>query len=221
MHACRTIQLMDILEKISAPWPAPAITAVSANGATPFRILVATLISLRTRDSVTAAACRKLFQKATTPQQMIHLGNHTIEQLIHPASFSPTKGKRVVAISHILLEKYNGEVPDTMDDLLSLPGVGRKTANLVLVEAFDKVGLCVDTHVHRVSNRLGMTSTQTAEQTEKALRNTLPQKFWKPYSEILVMFGQRICKPRSPRCPECPVSFLCSTWSRQNPTSTP
>ena len=220
MHASRITQLMDILERISAPWPAPAITTVSVNGATPFQILVATLISLRTRDSVTETACRKLFREATTPRQMIHLGSRTIEQLIHPASFSPTKGKRVVAISHILLEKHNGTVPETMNDLLTLPGVGRKTANLVLVEAFDKAGLCVDTHVHRVSNRLGMTSTRTAEQTEMALRDTLPQKFWKPYSEILAIFGQRICRPRSPRCPECPVSFLCNTWSRQNGPST-
>lgn len=222
MHVSQINQLMDILEKSAAQWPPPAITGVADNGATPFQILTATLISLRTRDAVTANACRRLFQKADDPRQMIALGDRAVAALIHPASFSPTKGKRLVAVSRILLEKYNATVPDTMEALLTLPGVGRKTANLVLVEAFDKPGLCVDTHVHRISNRLGMTSTRTPEQTETALRDILPQSFWKPYSEILAVFGQKICRPRSPLCPECPVSFLCDTCNHTTaPDDTP
>ncbi|GAB6145604.1 endonuclease III domain-containing protein [Desulfocicer niacini] len=209
MHIRDMDQLMDILTKVYASWPAPAITVAAQDGADPFCILVATLISLRTRDAVTGQACQRLFPKAASPGQMIALGSRNIAALIHPASFSPTKGKRLVAISHILLEKYHSRVPDTMEALLALPGVGRKTANLVLVEAFGKPGLCVDTHVHRISNRLGLTSTRTPDQTEMALRKEMPKKYWKAYSEILAVFGQKICRPRSPLCHECPISPLC------------
>ncbi len=204
-------QFMAIMEKAYTSWPAPAITLAAQKGATPFQILVATLISLRTRDAVTGKAARNLFKKAITPREMVMLGSQRIAGLIHPASFSPTKAKRMVAISHILLDNYRGKVPDNMEGLLALPGVGRKTANLVLVEAFGKDGICVDTHVHRISNRTGYISTRTPEQTEMALRKTLPRKYWKSYPEILVVFGQRICRAQGPRCFECPISLFCQT----------
>ncbi len=213
MHASQMAQLINLLEKISIPWPAPAITGVARNGASPFQILVATLISLRTRDAVTGNACHKLFQHASSPRQMIALGSPRIARLIHPASFSPTKAKRLVDISRILLEKHKAAVPDTMEALLLLPGVGRKTANLVLVEAFGKPGLCVDTHVHRISNRLGLVTTCSAEHTETVLRTTVPQQYWKSYSELLAVFGQKICTPRSPLCSDCPATSLCNTWN--------
>jgi len=208
-------QFMTIMEKVYTAWPAPAITIAAQKGVTPFQILVATLISLRTRDSVTGKAAENLFKEAVTPEEMIKLGSQRIARLIHPASFSPTKAKRMVTISHILLDNYKGRVPDSMDALLALPGVGRKTANLVLVEAFGKQGICVDTHVHRISNRTGYISSRTPEQTEMALRKKLPPKYWKPYPEILVIFGQKICKPQVPQCLKCPVSLFCQTWQNQ------
>ena len=205
---------MAIMEKVYTAWPAPAITIAAQKGATPFEILVATLISLRTRDTVTGKAAKNLFEKAVTPEEMITLGSQRIARLIHPASFSPTKAKRMVAISHILLDNYSGKVPDSMEGLLALPGVGRKTANLVLVEAFGKDGICVDTHVHRISNRTGYISSPTPDQTEMALRKKLPPKYWKSYPEILVVFGQKICKPQSPLCLECPISLFCQTCQK-------
>jgi len=210
-------QFMAIMKKIYTSWAAPAITIAAQKGATPFQILVATLISLRTRDSVTGKAAENLFKEAVTPEKIIKLGHQCIARLIHPASFSPTKAKRMVAISHILLDQYSGKVPDNMEGLLALPGVGRKTANLVLVEAFGKDGICVDTHVHRISNRTGYISSNTPEQTEMALRKKLPSKYWKSYPEILVVFGQKICKPQSPRCLNCPISLFCQTCQKTVP----
>jgi endonuclease-3 len=190
-------------------WNSPIITFIANRGATPFEILVSTVLSLRTKDEVTSEAAGRLFQKARTPGQLLALGEPAIAKLIYPVGFYPTKAKRLMEISRIILEQYRGEVPDTIEALLALPGVGRKTANLVLVEGFKKDAICVDTHVHRISNRIGYVDTRTPEQTEFALREILPRKHWIRYNELLVAFGQVLCRPLSPFCSKCPVSDMC------------
>jgi endonuclease III len=192
-----------------AQWQAPIITFIANRGATPFEILVSTILSLRTKDEVTSQAAARLFARARTPEQVLALGEQQVARLIYPVGFYPTKAERLVRISRILLDEHQGEVPDTMQGLLALPGVGRKTANLVLVEGYGQAAICVDTHVHRISNRIGYVCTRTPEQTEMALRRKLPRKHWIRYNELLVAFGQVICRPLSPFCSRCPVSEMC------------
>ena len=172
-------------------------------------MLVSTLLSLRTKDEVTAAATARLFPVAKTPEAIIGLSKEEIEALIYPVGFYHTKAERLREISRIILDDHQGCVPDTMDQLLVLPGVGRKTANLVLVEGFDKDGICVDTHVHRISNRIGYVKTKSPDQTEFELRKQLPRRYWKRYNEMLVAFGQMLCRPVSPFCSRCPVESMC------------
>ena len=191
-------------------WDPPIITFIASRGASPFEVLVSTLLSLRTKDEVTSEATKRLLAVARTPEEMLELAPRKIEKLIYPVGFYPTKAARLVEISRIIIEKYKGCVPDTMDALLELPGVGRKTANLVLVEGFKKPAICVDTHVHRISNRIGYVRTKTPEKTEFALRKKLPARHWIKYNELLVAFGQVICRPISPHCSRCPVRPLCA-----------
>ncbi len=190
-------------------WNPPIVTFIANRGATPFEVLVSTLLSLRTKDEVTSEAARRLFRKADTPEQILALGERELSRLIYPVGFYPTKARRLVEISRIILDTHGGQVPDTMEGLLALPGVGRKTANLVLVEGFKQDAICVDTHVHRISNRMGYVQTRTPEQTEFALRKKLPRKHWVRYNELLVAFGQMICRPISPFCSKCPVAAMC------------
>jgi endonuclease-3 len=202
-------RFVETLAEAYKQWQAPIITFIANRGATPYEVLVSTILSLRTKDEVTSRAAARLFGQARTPRQMLALGGKAIARLIYPVGFYPTKAERLVQISRILLDQYGGEVPDNMDALLQLPGVGRKTANLVLVEGFKKDAICVDTHVHRISNRIGYVATRTPEQTELALREKLPRKHWIRYNELLVAFGQVICRPVSPFCSRCPVSGMC------------
>jgi endonuclease-3 len=190
-------------------WNPPIITFIANRGATPFEVLVSTILSLRTKDEVTAEAARRLFQEARSPERILGLGEQRLSELIYPVGFYPTKARRLVEISRILLEEHGGRVPDTIEGLLELPGVGRKTANLVLVEGFKKPAVCVDTHVHRISNRIGYVQTKTPDQTEMVLREKLPRKHWIRYNELLVAFGQVICRPVSPFCSKCPVARMC------------
>jgi endonuclease III len=190
-------------------WNPPIITFIANRGATPFEVLVSTILSLRTKDEVTAEAARRLFQEARTPGRILALGEKKLSALIYPVGFYPTKARRLMAISRIILDDHGGRVPDTIEELLKLPGVGRKTANLVLVEGFKKPAVCVDTHVHRISNRVGYVQTKTPDQTEMALRAKLPRKHWIRYNELLVAFGQVVCRPVSPFCSKCPVVQMC------------
>lgn len=190
-------------------WNPPIITFIANRGATPFEVLVSTLLSLRTKDEVTSEAAKRLFQEAHTPEQILALGEQKLAKLIYPVGFYPTKARRLIEISRIILETHGGKVPDSIEVLLQLPGVGRKTANLVLVEGFKKEAICVDTHVHRISNRIGYVQTKNPEQTEFALRDKLPRKHWVRYNELLVAFGQVICRPVSPHCSKCPVEGMC------------
>ncbi len=200
---------VEILAANYPHWKAPIVTFIAHRGAGPFEILVSTLLSLRTKDEVTSRAAARLFEKARTPGQILSLDLEEIERLIYPVGFYPTKARRLHQVSRILIERHGGKVPDTLEGLLALPGVGRKTANLVLVEGFGKPAICVDTHVHRISNRIGYVDTRTPEQTEFALREKLPRRHWVRYNELLVAFGQVICRPVSPFCSRCPAAFMC------------
>ena len=175
----------------------------------PWAVLVSTILSLRTKDEVTRTTSIRLLEKAPGPKEMLSLGADEISRLAYPAGFYRTKAASLVKIAEILLEKYSGIVPDDMDALLELPGVGRKTANLVLTEAFGKYGICVDIHVHRISNRTGWVSTQNPEKTEEALREKLPKRYWKRINGLLVLYGQNICRPLSPFCSQCVIYEHC------------
>lgn len=190
-------------------WNPPVVTLVANRGASPFEVLVSTILSLRTKDEVTADASARLFGVARTPREILGLDPQKLQELIYPVGFYPTKARQLKEISRILIEQYDSQVPDDLDELLKFPGVGRKTANLVLVEGFGIEAVCVDTHVHRISNRLGYVKTKTPEQTEFALRKRLPRKHWTRYNELLVAFGQVICRPISPFCSKCPVEEMC------------
>jgi endonuclease-3 len=190
-------------------WNPTAVQVVAEQSRDPFQILISCLISLRTKDDVTAQASARLFRLARSPRAMLALPTPRIARAIYPAGFYRTKARTIREICRTLLARHAGRVPDTMDDLLALKGVGRKTANLVLTIGFGKPGICVDTHVHRISNRLGIVETKTPEQTEYALLAVLPRRHWIPYNDLLVSFGQNVCKPLSPLCSACPADPLC------------
>jgi endonuclease-3 len=176
---------------------------------TPFTVLISCLLSLRTQDKTTHSASEKLFRLAKTPQTMAVLSASQIEKAIYPVGFYKTKAKNIRKICHILLSRNNGKVPEDLDDLIKLPGVGRKTANLVITLGFGKRGICVDTHVHRITNRWGYVRTKTPEKTEIALREKLPGKYWIIINDLLVTYGQNLCKPISPLCSQCRIGPLC------------
>ncbi len=175
----------------------------------PWAVLVSTIISLRTKDEVTLSASERLLEKAGNPEELSRMKEEKIEKLIYPAGFYRNKAASLKKIANILLEQYNGKVPASMDELLALPGVGRKTANLVLNEAFDLDAICVDIHVHRISNRCGWLLSKTPEETEMILRDILPKKYWKRINYLLVLYGQRLCRPVSPFCSCCVIEKYC------------
>ena len=176
----------------------------------PFRVLIATMLSAQTRDPVTHAASLRLFSKARSPAGMLRLSAKQIEKLIYPVSFYRVKARHVLETCQTLVDRYGGRVPDRMEALLTLPGVGRKTANLVLILSHaSRDNICVDTHVHRLSNRLGWVRTRTPNETEQALYRALPRRWWPRVNLFLVTWGQNVCKPVYPRCQACVVSALC------------
>jgi len=183
---------------------------VAAERRDPFRVLIACLLSLRTKDETTGPAAARLFALADTPEAMLRLPAQRIERAIFPVGFYRTKARVLLGVCRDLLERFGGQVPDEIDRLLTLKGVGRKTANLVVTQGFNKPGICVDIHVHRISNRLGYVKTKNPTETETALRKQLPRRYWIGYNDLLVSFGQSICHPVSPRCSECPVSPRCA-----------
>lgn len=192
--------------------PDPSVTLVGKKWKSPFLVLISCILSLRTKDETTLPASERLFKLAETPQKMLHLTPAQIEKAIYPVGFYKTKARSILGICNDLIEKHNGQVPDDIDTLLTFKGVGRKTANLVLTEGFGKLGVCVDTHVHRISNRFGYVKTKTPEETEWALRKKLPQKHWIEYNAILVTWGQNVCKPISPLCSGCPIKSFCKRF---------
>jgi endonuclease-3 len=188
----------------------PSVTTVAERyRRDPWAVLVSTILSLRTKDEVTLVTSRRLLEKAPSPAKMLALPEAEAARLAYPAGFYRTKAASLRKIAAILLDRYGGAVPPDMEALLALPGVGRKTANLVLIEAFDLPGLCVDIHVHRISNRLGWVSTKSPDETEAALRELLPQKYWKGINALLVLYGQNLCRPISPFCSRCVIAAHC------------
>jgi len=202
-------QVLIILQKEVTKWQVPIVTLIAERTNDPFHVLISTLLSLRTKDEVTTAASRRLFKKANTPKEMLQLETSEIRKLIYPVGFYKRKADNILQVCQILEDKFKGAVPDELETLLSFPGVGRKTANLVLTLGFGKQGICVDTHVHRISNRLGYVKTKNPDETEMVLRSILPKKWWIPINDILVAFGQALCKPISPWCSQCAVAHLC------------
>jgi endonuclease-3 len=190
-------------------WQTPAVTIVAQCNGSPFKVLISCIISLRTKDEVTALASARIFARAQTPEAMTQLSVDEISRLIYPAGFYRTKAEQISQLSRKLLEVYHGAVPDDIDELLEFKGVGRKTANLVMTLGFGKPGICVDTHVHRICNRLGYVATKKPEETEKTLRTQLPHEYWIDINNLLVAFGQNHCLPVSPRCSNCKLSGVC------------
>jgi endonuclease-3 len=203
-------KVLGILKKEIKNWKVPAVGVVAEAAADrPFETLVSTILSLRTKDRVTEAASRRLLERAPTPNDVAALTESVIERLIYPVGFYRTKAKNLLATCKNILDDHGGKVPRSMEALLRLPGVGRKTANLVLTVGFGDYGICVDTHVHRISNLWGYVKTKTPEETEFALRRKLPKRHWITYNDILVTFGQNLCVPVSPWCSRCPVAECC------------
>ena len=207
----RAVDIVEVIRRLRRTRHAwnPTALAEFADAGDPFRVLIACILSLRTQDTTTGPAAARLFAVADTPERLLTLTPARIAELIYPVGFYRTKAQVILGICRDLLAHHGGRVPDTIEALLKLGGVGRKTANLVVTMGFNKPGICVDTHVHRISNRLGYVRTRTPEETEMALRATLPRRFWIGYNDLLVSFGQNVCMPISPKCSTCPVSALC------------
>ena len=201
---------IKIVRREIRQWQEPVVGVVARMSARdPFRILISCLLSLRTKDKTTSEASARLFAVAHTPTGLLKLSLKKIEKLIYPVGFYRTKAKAIHAICRRLLESYDGQVPQSIDELLTLPGVGRKTANLVTTVGYGKPGICVDIHVHRISNRWGYVKTRTPEETEQALRSKLPKRYWITFNDLLVPFGQNLCQPVSPYCSRCKLVPFC------------
>ncbi len=188
---------------------APVIDLIEAQTRDPFKVLVGTLLSARTKDETTTHVTIKLFAVIDTAQDLSKLSVGEIEELVFPAGFYRTKAKHLKELAKMLIEQYDSKVPDTIEELVKLPGVGRKTANLVLAIGFRKPAVCVDVHVHRIMNRLGYVKTKNPLETEMALRKKMPKKYWLEFNSFFVAFGQNLCKPVNPRCDRCPIYDEC------------
>ncbi|MDD5005013.1 MAG: endonuclease III [Candidatus Omnitrophica bacterium] len=202
-------KIIIILRNYYRNFKRPSVTEISQRYNKPFFVLISCILSLRTQDKTTHQASERLFQIADSPEDLIKIPLKKLERTIYPVGFYRVKARTLKTISQGLIQRFGGRVPDNLEDLLSLKGVGRKTANLVLTLGFSKLGICVDTHVHRISNRLGIVKTKTPFDTEMNLRKILPRKFWIEYNDLLVAFGQNVCRPLSPLCSSCKISRFC------------
>lgn len=203
-------EAVRILRQEVRKWKTPAVTLVAADSRSPFADLVSCILSLRTKDETTGAAFRRLQQRARTPQTLLKIPVEELAKIIYPVGFYNQKARQLHEIARTLLEQHAGQVPDSIEELLKLKGVGRKTANLVVTLGHGKPGICVDTHVHRITNRWGYVKTKTPEQTEFALRKKLPQEYWIEFNDLLVTYGQNLCAPISPKCSQCLLHSLCA-----------
>jgi len=206
-----------LLKKAFESSRAPIIDLVAVQTRDPFRVLLGTILSARTKDACTAAACARLFSRVTTPEALRAIPAKELERLIYPVGFYRDKTRHLKALPDVLDAKFGGVLPSTVEELCELPGVGRKTANLVVALGFNKPAICVDVHVHRITNRLGLISTKTPYETEMALREILPKRYWITWNSYLVSFGQTRCFPRNPDCADCPIATYCD--SRQTGTN--
>lgn len=206
----RAIKIIETLREVTKNMVRPAADLITQEyGQNPYLVLVSCILSLRTKDSVSWPASRRLFSCAHTPEAMVQLSQENIAQQIYPCGFYRQKAKTILTLSATLLSRFNGHVPQTKEELMSFKGVGPKTANLVLAEGFGIPALCVDVHVHRISNRLGIIKTKTPQETEQALMALLPPEYWREFNGLLVMWGQNVCVPQSPKCSQCAVRPLC------------
>jgi len=201
--------VLRLVKKSIQQWAVPVIARLAEDGPDPFKILVACILSLRTRDQTTSEASARLFALSADPFSMANTKVKKIEKAIFPVGFYRTKAKQIREVSIQICQEFQGKVPDTIEALVRLPGVGRKTANLVRTVGYKKPGICVDVHVHRICNRLGYVATKKPDETECILRQQLPKKHWIIFNDLLVPFGQNQCTPISPRCSSCPISPYC------------
>ena len=201
--------ILSVIRQEVKVWKQPIVGTFAQGENVLFKILVSTLLSLRTQDKTTEAASNRLFAVAQTPQALLVLSQKEIEKLIYPVGFYRTKAKTLREVCRLLIERHGGAVPETLEQLLELPGVGRKTANLVVTVGHKKPGICVDTHVHRISNRWGLVRTDSPDETEMVLRKTLPKRYWIEFNDLLVCYGQNLCQPVSPFCSRCKISSYC------------
>ena len=213
-------RILDGMQKTMIAVNPPRYTALEGlhrvQAARPFRILIATILSARTKDENTTKAADKLFKVYGTPQKLAKAKVKDVEKMIKSVGFYHVKSRRIINAANIILSKYHGKVPANIEQLTDIPGVGRKTANCVLVYAFEEPAIPVDTHVHRISNRLGLVDTKTPEETEMELRKNVPKKYWLPINNTFVMYGQNICKPISPMCSVCKIRKNCNYFKTKN-----
>jgi len=202
-------KVIVILKKETRKLNVPIVTLIAKTKRDPFKVLTSCLLSLRTNDYTTVGATKRLFTIATTPREILKIPLKKLEKIIYPVGFYRVKAKVLHSVSKDIIERFKGKVPADLDELLTLKGVGRKTANLVLTLGYQKHGICVDIHVHRISNRFGFVETKNPEETEFALRDKLPKKYWIQYNDLLVAYGQHICRPVSPKCSSCKVRKYC------------
>lgn len=206
----RAVDIIHVLRKATKGMTEPAVTQITREyGKNPFLVLISCLLSLRTKDTVSLPASHRLFSIAQSPQTMLRIPIKQLEKIIYPVAFYRKRSEQLHTVCKDLIERFDGKVPSSEEDLLSIKGVGRKTMNLVRGEGFGIPAICVDTHVHRISNRLGLVITKKPEETEIALQKLLPKEYWIDYNRLLVMWGQNICVPISPFCSRCAIADLC------------
>jgi len=202
-------EIVKILRKEVKDYKVPVVNLIKVKTNDPFKILIATILSARTKDKTTSIVCKKLFSKVKSFEDLDKLTVFEIERLIYPVGFYKNKAKQLKKLPAIIFNEFDGKIPSEIDDLIKLPGVGRKTANLVRITAFDKYGICVDVHVHRIMNRIGYVKTKTPFETEMVLRKKLHKKYWKEINYLLVSYGQNTCVPISPFCSKCVIEKYC------------
>jgi len=208
----QNIDLPEVMKRLETHFrqvKTPIVDLIQIQTEEPFKVLVATILSARTKDETTALAVARLFERVDTPADLESLSEQEIDKLIYPVGFHRAKARHLKELPAVLKDRFQGQVPSEIDDLLQLPGVGRKTANLVRAVAFQLPAICVDVHVHRICNRWGYICTQTPFESEMALRAKLPEPYWLKINSYVVAFGQNLCTPRKPNCPVCPIAEFC------------
>lgn len=208
--------MMDTMNSVKPPRMTALRELHDVEMGDPFAILIGTILSARTKDENTTRVVKKLFLQYKTAKELAAAKTKDVEKIIKSIGFYHVKAKRIIEVAKIVQSQYGGDVPDSLDELVKMPGVGRKTANCVLVYAFEKPAIPVDVHVHRISNRLGLVNTKTPEETEFALIEKIPKKYWLQINDTFVMYGQNICKPVSPMCSVCKIKRLCKYYRTRN-----
>ncbi|MFN3471898.1 MAG: endonuclease III domain-containing protein [Aquificaceae bacterium] len=201
--------VMEIMRREYTKWHAPIVKLIAQKRKDPLSALLCALLSTRTRDETTAEVCKRFLKKVKEPKDLLDMDLEELQSLIYPVGFYRNKARHLKELARQLIEEFGGKVPDNMEDLLKLKGVGRKVANIVLSEGFGKPAIAVDIHVHRISNRWGLVKTKSPEETEKALMEALPVEYWRDFNRLVVALGQTICKPIKPKCQECPLRDWC------------